>query len=226
MPRRQSAAVYRRRRRVFFGGILVLVLLLGGGVWAVIAQPWSDAAPTASSAAPETDAVTPSAEPSAEPSTDPAAEPSAEPSVAPTPEETSGVAACTAGDVQVTALTDAETYADGILPQLSLSLTNTSDADCTIDVGTSTQQFTVTSGNDVWWRSTDCQSEPSSMVVTLTAGQTVQSATPVAWDRTRSSVETCGSEGRSQAPGGGASYHLAVSIGGFASAETRQFFLY
>jgi hypothetical protein len=64
------------------------------------------------------------------------------------------------------------------------------------------------------------------MVVLIKAGQTVQSATPLTWDRTRSSVSTCTSTGRPKAPGNGASYHLAVEIGGIASARTAQFILY
>jgi len=64
------------------------------------------------------------------------------------------------------------------------------------------------------------------MVVLIKAGQTVQSAAPLTWDRTRSSVSTCNSQSRPKAPGGGASYHLGVEIGGIASARTAQFILY
>jgi hypothetical protein len=95
-----------------------------------------------------------------------------------------------------------------------------------MDVGSTTQAFTVMSGSDVWWRSTDCQENPSSMIATLSAGTTVTSKDPVTWDRTRSSVETCGQENRQRAPGGGASYHVEVSIGGFTSASTKQILLY
>lgn len=99
-------------------------------------------------------------------------------------------------------MTDAETYAAGVLPKLSISLTNKGTKDCTIDVGSTTQSFTISSGADVWWRSTDCQENPSSMIATLTAGTTVTSKDPVTWDRTRSSVETCAQENRQRAPGG------------------------
>jgi len=211
---RQSAAVYRRRRIVVFGGLLLLIAALAVAIWLVIAQPWAHSetapvktpTPSASPSATETATSTPTAEPS------PGATPSAGP--------------CQAGDVTVEAQTDAESYPAGVLPQLSIALTNTGAADCTIDVGTATQSFTVTSGSDVWWRSTDCQENPSSQVVTLSAGQTVTSATPVVWDRTRSDVGTCADENRTRAPGGGASYHVTVSIGGFDAATTRQILLY
>jgi hypothetical protein len=64
------------------------------------------------------------------------------------------------------------------------------------------------------------------MVVTLKAGQEVTSAEPITWDRTRSNVGTCDDENRPRAPGGGASYHVAVSIGGFDAVNTRQILLY
>lgn len=216
MARRRSA-VYRRRRIVVFGSLIVLLLALAAGIWLAIAQPWSDSgaepkpAPTTSdTTAPESPDPTPSDSPSPEPTGD----------------ETQTAAPCQAGDVAVEAVTDADTYPAGALPQLSISLTNTGATDCTIDVGSATQAFTVSSGSDTWWRSTDCQQNPSSMVVTLAAGQTVTSATPVQWDRTRSDVATCDQENRPRAPGGGASYHVAVSIGGFEGAETRQILLY
>jgi hypothetical protein len=128
--------------------------------------------------------------------------------------------------VKVEAVADQPTYASGQNPQLSIRLTNNGTTDCTLNVGTSAQVFTITSGSDTWWRSTDCQSEPSDMVVLLAAGQTVASAAPLTWDRTRSSVDTCADPDRPRAPGGGASYHLAVEIGGIASTDSAQLLLY
>jgi len=126
----------------------------------------------------------------------------------------------------VEALSDADTYAAGQNPQLSIRLTNEGEVDCTLNVGTTTQVFAVTSGDDVWWRSTDCQSEPSDMIATIAAGQSVSSATPVVWDRTRSSVSTCDAGNRPVAPGGGASYHVTVEIGGIPAVASKQILLY
>lgn len=210
MPR-QSAAVYRRRRLVALLALVLSAAVIGAVVWMLVARPWAGAgdepvpvpssSAEASSAPPESE-VTPSAEPSAE-----------------------GIVACQAKDILVTPVADADAYDPGVLPQLSISLTNNGSADCTLDVGSATQAFTVSSGSDVWWRSTDCQENPSSMIATLTAGATVTSKVPVTWDRTRSSVETCAQESRPRAPGGGASYHVAVEIGGFPGAETKQIIL-
>lgn len=213
MPR-QSAAVYRRRRLAVLLLLVLVLAAVGGGVWLAIAKPWSAAAPTDRTPAP--DAGTP---------TTPAVGPSASPDASPDPSETPGIAACTAEDVTVTAVTDADTYPTEALPQLSILLANTGARDCTLNVGSSTQTFTVSSGDDVWWRSTDCQSESSDMIVTLEAGSSVPSASPVVWDRTRSSTETCEEQNRPRAPGGGASYHVAVSIGGFSSGAPKQILL-
>ena len=127
-----------------------------------------------------------------------------------------------ARDIRVEALTDQTDYAQGQNPALSIKLTNTGADDCLMNVGTSAQSFTVTSGSDVWWRSTDCQTEPSDMEVVLTAGQEVTSSAPLTWDRTRSSVGTCEGE-RPFAPGGGSTYHLSVAIGGIPSVGTATF---
>jgi len=219
MPR-HSAAVYRRRRLVTLVAAILLVAVIGAAVWLLLARPWASAAeatpsPSASASGfPSPDATT---------SESPAAE---SPSPEPSADETPGIVACEAKDVEVAAVTDADSYDPGVLPQLSISLTNRGSTDCAIDVGSTTQRMTVSSGTDVWWTSTDCQENPSSMVATLTAGATVTSKVPVTWDRTRSSVETCADENRPRAPGGGASYHVAVEIGGFKGTTTKQILLY
>ncbi|MDQ0615270.1 hypothetical protein QF046_002911 [Microbacterium sp. W4I4] len=218
MPR-QSAAVYRRRRLLVVFIIALLIAVVAGGAWLAIAQPWKSTAsapPVATTPPAVADSATPTPGTT---STAPTDTPSPDPSGTP------AIVACEQADVDVTAVTDAETYAAGKLPQLSIRLTSKSAVDCTLNVGSSTQKYTVTSGGDVWWRSTDCQTDPSDMIVTLKAGASVTSATPVVWDRTRSSVETCGEKHRARAPGGGASYHVAVSIGGFDSVGSRQIIL-
>jgi hypothetical protein len=120
-------------------------------------------------------------------------------------------------------LADHTVYAAGQNPKLSIKLTNASAQPCKINVGTATQSFVITSGTDTWWRSTDCQKDPADMVVLLKAGQSVTSSTPVVWDRTRSSVNSCVSKTRPVAPAGGATYHLTVSIGGFDSLTDTLF---
>ncbi|MDF2044604.1 hypothetical protein P2P98_00410 [Microbacterium sp. Kw_RZR3] len=214
--RRQSPAVYRRRR---LAAALLALIVIGLVVWLVAAPPWRSAPASDSAPAPVASAPAASPTPAADPTT-----PAATPDPTPTANASDGPAECAPADIKVEALSDKSEYGQGENPQLSIRLTNSSANPCTMNVGTSAQSFTVTSGSDVWWRSTDCQSEPSDMEVTLAAGQTVTSSAPLTWDRTRSSVSSCESE-RPFAPGGGATYHLSVSIGGIPSAGTASFIL-
>lgn len=231
-PRRHSPAVYRRRRLVL---ALIVLLVVGLVVWLIAAQPWrgeaserparkvTASATAAALPAPAASTPNPAVPSPAETTPPPAAETTPPPE--PAPLATPAAAACTPREVTVEAVTDQSTYPSGQLPELSIRLTNHGAADCTLNVGTTSQVLTVTSGSDTWWRSTDCQTEPSDMIVLIAAGQTVTSAQPVEWDRTRSSASTCGGD-RQQAPGGGASYHLKVSLGGITSSGSAQFLLY
>lgn len=233
--RRHSPAVYRRRRLVVLVGLLAVIGIV---VWLVVAPPWRGSAAVgpapAASATPtgdpvatdlpalESDGTAASPEPGASGAEQPA-DGAAEDVEADAAEKPSAEP-CLPGDLLVEAVTDKTEYAGGETPQLSIRLTNNGPA-CTLNVGTTGQVFTVMSGNDTWWKSTDCQAEPSDMVVLLESGQVVTSAAPITWDRTRSSADTCGDTGRPAAPAGGASYHLYVSIGGVNSTNTAQFLL-
>ncbi|HYI32625.1 MAG TPA: hypothetical protein VEX88_04095 [Glaciibacter sp.] len=135
-------------------------------------------------------------------------------------------AACDPAQVAVEAITDAVQYEPGQQPQLSLSITNTGAKACVLDVGTTQQVFTITSGKDVYWTSTHCQTDPADAQVTLKPGVPVSSSAPVPWDRTRSAPDTCSVANRDAASGGGASYYLTVSVSGIESAKPKQFLLY
>jgi len=221
--RRHSPAVYRRRRLT----VLLVAIVVIVGIVLLVWQPWNAGATETESGSTSTPTPTPAATSTAAASSAPLPSPTATDTDPPAEaaEGESATAACTAAMVEVAGVTDKESYAPGENPQLSISLTNVSDAPCTMNVGTTTQVFTISSGDDVWWRSTDCQTEPSDQTVTVEAGQTVTSVTPLTWDRTRSSVSTCGDTDRQAAPGGGSSFHLQVAIGGVESAESRQFLL-
>ena len=94
---------------------------------------------------------------------------------------------------------------------------------CTINAGTSKQVYTITSGTEAYWISTDCQTDAADTPAMLEPGVTVTS-TPFAWNRVRSSPSTCAGT-QAAVPAGGASYHLTVSVDGIASASTAQFIL-
>lgn len=210
-----SAAVYRRRRLVALLLALVLVVLVVWGVVAIVGafRGGGEPGPTDAAPAPSTSATPDPTETAAEPTESP------EPTASETPEPTNTTpAVCGEGDVTVTAVTDASTYAPDALPQLSMKLTNTSDKPCRIDVGTSTQVYTIMSGSDTIWTSTDCQTDETSQVVELTPGKEVTSPA-IEWVRERSTPDTCDSDSRPAAVGGGAYYSLTVSIGGISSEQ-------
>lgn len=51
------------------------------------------------------------------------------------------------------------------------------------------------------------------------------STTPITWDRTRSSTDTCEGD-RSAVTGDGATYRLTVEVNGVESAADKPFLLY
>lgn len=214
---RLPASVYRRRRLFVLLGVLAIIGIIALVIWKPGSSSGRSTDVTAVTSTPSPSAPAPGA---ADSGTDAAATPT------PTPAET-GVnddGTCKPSAVKVEALTDASTYAAGVNPQLSLSVTNTGTQPCRLNVGTSQQVFTITSGSDQYWTSTDCQKDPADAEVDLEPGKTVTSSTPISWDRTRSSAESCDGE-RDQAPAGGASYHLKTSVAGVESTTSKQFIL-
>ena len=193
--------VYWRRRAWVLAGLIVVVVLVVMVVSRLSSSPADPVAPPPVSPSAEADAPVP-------------------PSAAP---EQSDGAPCLPGSVRVEARTDKDVYAAGEKPLLSLSVTNVGTVACVLSVGTAQQLFEVSSGSDVWWRSSDCQENPVEAEQVLEPGVALDSA-QIPWDRSRSGPDTCGGE-RPAAPAGGASYHLTVTIGGVSSAESKQFLL-
>jgi hypothetical protein len=137
----------------------------------------------------------------------------------PTSETPDPDAACAPGLVEVTAATDKSSYAAGESPQITLTVTNTGTVACTINAGTSQQEYRITSGDELYWTSKDCQSEATDATVILEPNDP-KSTAPIVWDRTRSSATTCETE-RKQVPAGGASYHLKITLGDLTSNDVQ-----
>src|SRR5207244_2220178 len=155
--------------------VLLVLILIIAGVWLLIAKPWASKAADGDPPSPAVGATGMTALPvpaasTPTPTPTPTQEPTATPSPTATHAATATAAPCTSANVTVDAVTDQNTYPSGQNPKLSIRLTNHGTKDCTMNVGTTTQKYTVTSGSDTWWRSTDCQSEPSDMVVLIKAG--------------------------------------------------------
>lgn len=202
----QSSSVYWRRRLVVGLGLIAVLVI----IFLIIVRPGS------SSGEPQDkkSAATTSSAATAGDKTGSA------------PEAPVEGATCDPSQVSVEAITDAVNYEPGLEPQLSLSITNTGTVACMLEVGTSQQVFTIKSGEDVYWTSTHCQSDPVDAQVSLEPGVPVSSAAPITWDRTRSAPDTCEEATRDAAPAGGASYYLSVSVAGIESEKPKQFLLY
>ncbi|HWD62559.1 MAG TPA: hypothetical protein VG369_08670 [Humibacter sp.] len=204
----QSGRVYRRRRLVVGLALLAIIVVVLLIVFAPRGK--SDATAPVSSNTPVAATTT---------------KPTTNPTTVPTTKATASGKACHMSAIDVEAITDANSYSGTGQPKLSFSITNTGSKSCTFDVGTAKQVFTITSGTEVYWTSTDCQTNPVSTVVLLEPGKTLTS-TPIAWDRARSDPSTCKDQNRPAVPSGGASYHLKVQVDGVTSKTTKQFLLY
>ncbi|MGW9632138.1 hypothetical protein ACWGST_15690 [Agromyces sp. NPDC055520] len=201
---RQSPQVYRRRRIVVLIGLLAVII----AIVLIIVRPGSSEGDEKSAGA------TSSSPPSAPETTSIPTEPTA-----------ADGDPCAPENVTVEAVTDKSSYEAGEQPQLAVTITNVGKNVCVLNAGTAAQVFTITSGSEQYWISTDCQVDAIDAEVSLTPGTPVSSSVPIIWDRTRSTPETCNGA-RETVPAGGASYHLAVTVDGFESAEQRQFLLY
>ena len=200
----QPNKVYWRRRLVVGLAVVAIVVV----IILIVIRPGS------SSGAPSTRPPTTSSTHAADPRS----------TTIPTDPTTATGAACKPANVDVEAITDKGSYGTSEMPMLSVSITNTGPNACKIDAGTKAQVFTITSGTEVYWKSTDCQTGAVDAEVLLQPGKTVKSQTPIGWDRTRSDPATCSAK-RNPVPAGGASYHLATAVDGITSKTTKQFIL-
>ena len=127
--------------------------------------------------------------------------------------------ACAPGVVDVLAAMDKSTYASGENPKITLTLTNKGAVPCTVNAGTTQQEYKITSGSELYWDSKDCQKDAVDAPVVLLPNEP-KSTDPITWDRTRSSTTTCDST-RAKVPAGGASYHLNISVGELKSNDVQ-----
>ncbi|WP_344684998.1 MULTISPECIES: hypothetical protein [Actinomycetes] len=223
MPRRQSAAVYRRRRLVV--GALLLVVLVGlwwagSAIFALLvdedphdptAQQEDD---TEGGSGSESDSDEGSDEGAAS-EEDPDAD-SEEDSDAGSDADTDDVPEghCAPGDIRVIADTDDAEYSAAVAPLLILTVQNVGDEDCTLDVGTAEQEFTVSHAGREVFTTTECGGEADSYELTMEPGQ--QERAQLSWPRSDSSA-SC-TEPVELEPG---AYELTVSLGGITSEPHR-----
>jgi hypothetical protein len=196
----ESPQTYWRRRLMVLVGLLAVIIVIA----LIVTRPDGG-----SSANDSTDQTTSANQEPAE--EDDAAEPVAG-------------AACSPTVIAVEAETDAEEYAEGQEPLLSLTITNTGSTACTFGVGTDVQEYSISSGDDLIWSSKDCQVDPAPLEQLIEPGASLPT-TPFAWDRTRSDPSTCDAPDSTQVTAGGATYQLAVAVNGVESEASKKFLL-
>jgi len=200
-PGRLPAAVYRRRRIVVGLAALAVVVIIALLIWGVASGAGSGS--------------------------DPGKSPGASDTPKPTDSETTdadGSTPCEASAIELVAVTDKTEYQAGENPLISMTITNTGTSACTYNVGTDAQLYKIVSGDDPIWNSRDCQTDEAAQDLVLEPGVATPT-TPFAWDRTRSSADTCSSE-RPQVDAGGATYRLSVELGEAKSTEDTPFLLF
>lgn len=197
-PGRLPASVYRRRRIVVGLGVLAVIVV----IVLLIVRPGAGAE---------------------EPRTPSGASDSPAPGASETT-DADGSAPCDPAAITLTPVTDKESYQAGEVPMISMKIVNSGATACTFDVGTGAQLYSIVSGSDPIWNSRDCQQDPQELEKVLEPGVEL-TTTPFAWDRTRSSADTCDAD-RPEVTAGGATYRLSVSLGEAKSAGDVAFLLF
>ncbi|MEZ0446642.1 hypothetical protein [Cellulomonas sp. ICMP 17802] len=190
--RRLPARVYWVRRLIVLGIPLLLVVLV---VW-LVAGRGSGEDPT----------------PAAQTTTTPAATPSTSPTTS-----DAGVASCAAAGLVVAMTPDAVSFAAGVSPTFTVSITNTGTDPCLVDAGEAQREIVITSGDDRVWSNRDCI-VPGTEARTLLLPGGGNDTTPFAWNRVRS-AEGCPTG--LPAPGAG-TYSAQLTLAG-ASAPPAVF---
>ncbi|MBT1664899.1 hypothetical protein [Curtobacterium flaccumfaciens] len=219
----EKPVVYWRRRALVLGALLVVVLVVvlivvGRGSGATSAAPSASA--SAGSGADSSSAGSGSGSGS---SRSAAPKPSASASASASKPAAADGSTCTKDQIVLTPVLDKSAYGPTEDPKIAMSIKNSGTNSCHLDLGSAQQVLTISSGQEQYWSSKDCQTGGTNQDVTIKSGQTL--TTPaIAWDRTRSSTSTCDSS-RPAVTAGGASYHLQVAVGNLESKTSVQFIL-
>lgn len=198
----------------------LLAILVAVAVVLLVWRPWE--APEAAPSAAPSESAAPSATP--EPSETPTPTPSGPfTPVGGSDETAEPTEPCAPEQITIVPAVDKPAYAADERVQLSFTIENTGDAACSLNAGTSVQEYEIRTGDELVYRWSDCAADVQDSVATLEPGAP-QTTVPIEWDRTRSSVDTCTAE-REPVTAGGAAYNLSVQVGDYASQESRQFIL-
>lgn len=100
-------------------------------------------------------------------------------------------------------------------------LTNNGLVDCVFNVGARVTFFTITSGEQTFWSSRDCdRAGLTDSYYTMKPNETVSSE-PSLWEKSYSSENGCNASGNSLVPTGGATFRVKAEVNGVISEDTR-----
>jgi hypothetical protein len=131
---------------------------------------------------------------------------------------------CQPGVVQVEVMIGNETetlntFSSDQTPLIWYSIVNTGLEDCKFNVGLRGTFFTITSGDQTYWSSKQCDRDGlTDSDVVLPSNQAV-AAMRSPWDKVYSSENGCNAENNEPVPTGGATYKIKVEVNGVISEE-------
>ena len=195
MPTQQQ--IYARRRGVLLLAILILVIW----GWISFAKPFGSAEP---------EAVAPSSSESATVSS--------ETTVAGEAPD------CQPGVVQVEVMIGSETetlntFGADATPQIWYSIVNTGLKDCKFNVGARGTFYTITSGDQTYWSSKQCDRDGLTDSYIVLPSNQAFAAVRSPWEKSYSSENGCNAENNDKVPTGGATYKIKVEVNGVISEE-------
>lgn len=120
---------------------------------------------------------------------------------------------CTATSARLSVTPDREAYPAGTHPRFRVTVDNTSDTACAIDLGSGFVALLVTSGTDRVWNSTDCPSLGSAPVVVPPHQARTETVT---WTRVRSRPGCVSG----QPAAGLGRYAVEAAVGNLSSGKT------
>lgn len=136
-----------------------------------------------------------------------------------TEDATGAAAACAAENLKLTLVAAKNSYPSGAEPSFAVTVENTGEAGCTVDVGEASRELLITSGKDRIWSSLDCDAgEDASRNLLLGAGKS--DSHDASWGRIRSDKK-CSEGLPTPRPG---TYKAQVKLNG-AKSELATFVL-
>ena len=123
------------------------------------------------------------------------------------------------GDSQV--VETFNSFAPETNPDIWYEITNNGLVDCKFNVGSRVTFFTITSGEQTYWSSRDCdRSDVTDRYVTLPSNSAEEAAASP-WEKSYSSENGCNASANDLVPTGGATYKIKVEVNGVISEEKR-----